>query len=124
MTSFFRCLAASQLFGFFSSIGSFSTSSLRFHGRLCQLCAWAVAFALGGAVVDAEDWPQWRGNGRDGVWTEKGVVEKFDAPALKALWRTPVNAGYSGPTVADGRVYLTDRVADGANQGRACVVLR
>ncbi|MFV2067893.1 MAG: PQQ-binding-like beta-propeller repeat protein [Pirellulales bacterium] len=27
-------------------------------------------------------------------------------------WRTPIGAGYSGPTVADGRVYVTDRVAE------------
>ena len=29
--------------------------------------------------VFATDWPQWRGPGRDGVWQEKGVVQKFES---------------------------------------------
>ena len=57
----------------------------------------------------AEDWPQWRGPNRDGVWSETGLVEKFAAADLKLRWRMPVGSGYSGPTVAQGRVYLTDR---------------
>jgi outer membrane protein assembly factor BamB len=60
----------------------------------------------------ADDWPQWRGPTRDGEWRENGVVEKFDSPQLKILWRAPIASGYSGPTVADGRVYVTDRLTD------------
>ena len=56
------------------------------------------------------DWPQWRGPNRNGVWLESDVVEKFDGSQLPLRWRVPVSSGYSGPTVADGRVYLTDRV--------------
>jgi outer membrane protein assembly factor BamB len=56
----------------------------------------------------ADDWPQWRGPERDGVWRETGIIQSFDS--LKALWRVPVSGGYSGPTVADGRVYLMDRI--------------
>lgn len=57
----------------------------------------------------ADDWPQWRGPLRDGVWREKGIVEKFDAPQLPIQWRAEIGPGYSGPTVAAGRVYVTDR---------------
>ena len=56
-----------------------------------------------------DDWPQWRGPNRDGVWHETGIVEKFPQAQLNLLWRTPISNGYSGPTVADGRVYVTDR---------------
>ena len=28
--------------------------------------------------------------------------------ALELRWRAPIGSGYSGPTVADGRVYVTD----------------
>ena len=66
--------------------------------------------AAGSAV--AEDWPQWRGPRRDGVWREKGLVAKFDKPALDIKWRAKIGSGYSGPTVADGRVYVTDRLVD------------
>src|SRR5262245_47676417 len=56
----------------------------------------------------AEDWPEVGGKGRLGVWTETGILDAFPADGLKVLWRTPVHAGYSGPAVADGRVFLTD----------------
>lgn len=60
--------------------------------------------------VFAEDWPQRRGPNRDGVWQEKGVIQKFEDPQLPVLWRTEIANGYSGPTVANGRVYVTDRL--------------
>ncbi|HEY2881844.1 MAG TPA: PQQ-binding-like beta-propeller repeat protein [Pirellulales bacterium] len=60
-------------------------------------------------MAAADDWPQWRGPNRDGVWRETGIVEKFSTPQLPIKWRVPIGAGYSGPTVAGGRVYVTDR---------------
>lgn len=61
------------------------------------------------SIVQADDWPQWRGPRRDGVWRETGLVTEFRGPRLPPKWQTPVGPGYSGPTVADGRVFLTDR---------------
>jgi outer membrane protein assembly factor BamB len=66
----------------------------------------------------ADDWPCWRGPTRDGVWHETGIVERFDGPELKPLWRARISSGYSGPTVADGRAYVTDRVARPQQQER------
>jgi len=57
-----------------------------------------------------DDWPQWRGPSADGVWHEKGVVTRFDQGQWPARWRTRIANGYSGPTVAGGRVYVTDRL--------------
>ncbi len=57
----------------------------------------------------ADDWPQWRGPQRDGVWREKGIVEKLPGK-LEIKWRREIGAGYAGPAVAKGRVYVTDRV--------------
>ena len=68
-----------------------------------------VAIVLGAAgIAAAEDWPEFRGAGRRGVWLETGILETFPAEGLKALWRTPVKRGYAGPAVADGRVFVTD----------------
>lgn len=61
-------------------------------------------------VADAEDWPQWRGPNRNGTWTEKGTVKKFATEQLPIRWRAKISNGYSGPTVAKGRVYITDRL--------------
>src|SRR3954470_18418131 len=61
------------------------------------------------AVVRADDWPQWMGPQRDGVWREKGIVEKFPADGLPVRWRIPVHRGYCGPAVAGDRLYMMDR---------------
>ena len=76
--------------------------------RLTAVLA-GIAFVLvGWSNVRADDWPEFRGEGRLGVWHETGLVEEFPAGGLKALWRIPIKAGYSGPAVADGRVFVTD----------------
>lgn len=61
------------------------------------------------AVASADDWPQWLGPQRDGVWRETGVLQEFPSQGPPVVWRTPIDAGYSGPAVANGRVYVTDR---------------
>ena len=58
----------------------------------------------------ADDWPQWRGPSRDGTWKETGVLESFPNRDLKPAWTAAVGPGYNGPTVADGRVFVMDRV--------------
>ena len=65
----------------------------------------------------ADDWPQWLGPQRDAVWRETGILEKFPAGGPKVRWRTPIGAGYAGPAVANGRVYVLDRqLGQGASQ--------
>lgn len=66
------------------------------------------ATLLAGVALHAEDWPEFRGKGRLGIWNETGIVEKFPATGLPILWRTPVKAGYAGPAVANGRIFVTD----------------
>jgi len=58
----------------------------------------------------AEDWPQWLGPSRDAVWRAADIVEKFPEDGPKLRWRKPIGGGYAGPTVADGRVFVFDRV--------------
>ncbi len=86
-----------------SSIGAISLSFL-------------IIFAAAGVMLRGEDWPEWRGKGRLGVWNETGILEKFPESGLTATWRTPVNAGYAGPAVAGGRVFVTDSRRVKANQ--------
>ena len=49
---------------------------------------------------------------RDGVWSETDVLSEFPDEQVKIKWRVPISSGYSGPTVADGLVYVTDRVVE------------
>src|SRR5438477_9848854 len=61
------------------------------------------------APEDEQDWPQWLGPQRDGVWRETGILEKFPADGPKVRWRTAIGGGYTGPAVARDRVYVMDR---------------
>ena len=67
--------------------------------------------------VSGEDWPEWRGRGRLGVWTETGILESFPEEGLDYKWRTPLRGGYSGPSVANGRVFVTDYQATDGMKG-------
>ncbi len=63
---------------------------------------------LSTSVCDAEDWPQWLGPQRDGVWRETGIIKNIPAKGLPIKWRAAVGLGYSGPAVADGKVFVMD----------------
>ena len=69
-----------------------------------------LSLVLTTSAAHADDWPQWLGPKRDGVWRETGILAKFPPGGPKVRWRAPVSEGYSGPAVADGKVYVTDRV--------------
>jgi outer membrane protein assembly factor BamB len=72
------------------------------HLALLAPCLFASAAAI------ADDWPQWRGPNRDGIWRETGILESFPPGGLKISWRVPVGWGWSSPVVAGGRVFVTD----------------
>ena len=76
------------------------------------LRTWAACLLLTSAygVTVADDWPQWLGPQRDGVWRETGIVDAIPADGLPIKWRVPVQLGYSGPAVAGGKVYVMDYV--------------
>ncbi len=83
----------------------------------------ASALLLTGALW-AEDWPEWRGAGRRGEWRESGIVQRFPEGGLPLRWRAPLGAGYAGPSVAEGRVFVTDfRPGEGTRGSESLVAL-
>ncbi|MCA9072887.1 MAG: PQQ-like beta-propeller repeat protein, partial [Planctomycetaceae bacterium] len=73
-------------------------------------------------VVQADDWPQWGGPKRDIIWRETGIVDKFPTDGLlPRVWSTPIGEGYSGPAVANGRVYITDFQRDERQERVLCL---
>jgi len=73
------------------------------------MCKFLLVFMLlVPALLHGEDWPEIRGKGRLGVWNETGIVDKFPESGLKVLWRTPLKAGFAGPSVSNGRVFVMD----------------
>jgi outer membrane protein assembly factor BamB len=74
-----------------------------------SLLALTALFNVAGQAR-ADDWPQWLGPQRDGVWRETGIVDKFPEGGPPVRWRSPVASGYAGPAVGEGKVVVTDRV--------------
>jgi outer membrane protein assembly factor BamB len=57
------------------------------------------------AAILPGDWPQWRGPNRDGISNETGLLKSWPATGPKVLWRASSGEGYSGMSVAQGRLY-------------------
>lgn len=68
------------------------------------------------ATLTAEDWPQWRGKNRDAVLNETGLLDSLPSGELPRRWSVPIGSGYSGPTIANGRLYVTDRGPEGTEK--------
>ncbi|QDT47635.1 outer membrane biogenesis protein BamB [Symmachiella dynata] len=73
-----------------------------------SFCFAVLLFVIPLRSSSADDWPQWGGPKRDCVWREDGIVESLPPGPLPRVWSTPLGEGYSGPAVADGRVFITD----------------
>lgn len=72
-----------------------------------------LALCAAGTSLSAADWPQWRGPKRDGVSTETGLLKQWPAAGPKLAWKAQgVGGGYSGVSVAAGRVFT---MGDGAD---------
>lgn len=60
-------------------------------------------------IAFADEWAQWLGPKRDGVWRETGIVKEFPVGGPPVRWRTKIGGGYSGPAVAGKHVFVTDK---------------
>jgi outer membrane protein assembly factor BamB len=79
---------------------------MNFVQIIASVCA--VFGMLLSTIAHAEDWPEWMGKGRLGVWNEDGILEKFPEGGLTVTWRKPIGMGYSGPAVSQGLVVTMD----------------
>src|SRR6516162_1296541 len=82
-----------------------------------QLIAALVLSLLVVQLSRADDWPQWLGPQRDAIWRETGIIDKFPAGGPPIRWRVPIGGGYTGPAVAEGRVYVMDRQVAAKKEG-------
>ena len=89
------------------------------HKSLAITLVLTLLFTAG--ISHADDWPQWRGINRDGNWNESGLIDQFESDEIKLKWRIPIGPGYSGPTVSDGRVFITYRIAEPQQERVLCV---
>lgn len=78
-----------------------------FHRTFVAIVSFIIPATLA-YVSMGDDWPQWMGPTRVGIYRETGLVDAIPKEGLTVKWRVPVHGGYSGPAVHDGRIYITD----------------
>lgn len=81
-----------------------------------------AGFLLFATVASAvgEDWPRWRGPRGDGTWNAPTVPAEWPEGGPPVVWQTPLGPGFSGISVADGRVYTMDRLKDSQEERVVC----
>ncbi len=62
------------------------------------------------AGLAAENWPQWRGPGGQGISTEKQLPTEW-GPDRNVAWKVELPHGYSSPIVWNDRIFLTSAIA-------------
>lgn len=64
-------------------------------------------------TIFAADWPAWRGPNADGIAPDTGINKDWKARPPQKLWQVPLtDDSYSGPSVADGKVFILDHQGD------------
>ena len=73
------------------------------------LCA-AVSCAAEKSV--SADWPRLLGPADNGTTTESGLLRKFPAGGLRAVWEMPLGSGMGGPAISGGRIVVFHRLGE------------
>lgn len=68
-----------------------------------------LTFLLVSAGAFAADWPHYLGPERNGIAPDTDINKNWDENPPQELWRIEMHdEGYSGPAVADGKVFIHD----------------
>ncbi len=68
-----------------------------------------LSLLLTAATAPGADWPRYLGPNRDASTPETELIKSFPEGGPKVLWTARLGAGWGGPAVRDGKVYLLDR---------------
>jgi len=73
--------------------------------------AFFVYGILASTATIADDWPQWRGAGRDAICRETELLNEWPPEGPALLWKaTGLGEGYSGPAVVGGSLYTMGNI--------------
>jgi outer membrane protein assembly factor BamB len=67
---------------------------------------------LTAACASAEDWPQFLGPARNGVYSGADLAAKWTPAGPAVVWKKDVGQGFSAPVIAQGHLILFHRVGD------------
>ena len=73
------------------------------------LCATAFSAA---EKSQGADWPRILGPSDNCTTTESGLLRKFPAGGLRAVWEMPLGSGMGGPAISGGRIVVFHRLEE------------
>ncbi len=80
-----------------------------------SVLAVVVGFGLAASAVFADDWTQWRGPHRENKSKETGLLKEWPKDGPPLAWEArKLGGGYSGLSVAAGKIFTMGDRADGA----------
>ena len=89
-----------------------SRTQQRIHIKTLARAAALVLIISG--HVSATDWGQWRGPNRDGVSTERPLVDRWPEGGPTLLWKAPgMGIGFAGVSVVGDRIYTMGDLPNG-----------
>ena len=71
----------------------------------------SVALVLACGAVRGADWPAFMGPNGDGTVKDAKVARTWPGDGPPVLWTVDIGPGFGGPAIANGKVYLLDRVS-------------
>ena len=72
-----------------------------------------VAILLPMILLNAQSNSQWRGDGRDGVYNETGLLKVWPEAGPQLLWSFEgLGDGYASVAIANGKIYVTGKPGD------------
>ena len=82
-------------------------------GKIRCFCLFATTVLCIGTSV-AQPFCGWRGENRDGIYNEKGLLKSWEKEGPRLLWETSdAGKGYSSPVIDGDRLYVTGLNDDG-----------
>ena len=67
-------------------------------------------------VLNAKDWPQWRGPDRTGISGETGLLQEWPDGGPKLAWKSSgLGAGFSSVAVADMKIFTLGDIGDASH---------
>jgi outer membrane protein assembly factor BamB len=78
------------------------------HAAMALSLFFALNLSLSAQV---KDWPQWRGPQRDGIGSEKGLLDDWTKTKPRLVWNSKdgvkksIGEGWSSVSIADGRIF-------------------
>jgi outer membrane protein assembly factor BamB len=77
---------------------------------LTVIVAYAPVACAPAAYALAQDWPQFLGPARNGVYSGNDLAAKWPPAGPAVIWKKEVGHGFASPVVAEGRLILFHRI--------------